>query len=68
MFTNKYFTKIAFKKGYRHFSNSMHPLFNAEKLFYQMKTNLFPLNISTGTILPISNFLLIQYGAGQSFL
>ena len=33
-------------------------LINCGKLFQQMKTNLFPLNISAGTVLPIFNFLL----------
>ena len=30
-------------------------------LFYQIKTNLFPLNISVGSILPVSDFLLIGW-------
>ena len=38
----------------------MGPLLNAEKLFKQMEINLFPLNISASSILPISDCVLID--------
>ena len=45
--------------GYRNSSNLVRPLINADKLFWQSGTNLFPLKISADAFSPISDFPLI---------